>query len=82
MVTPEPRGPYDYGSVAEAAALLGCSKQTLVNWRRRYPDFPQPLVTLAMGPVWSLCAVRDWGRAHGKYSPGPAPAGRAPPPTA
>lgn len=57
-------GPFDYGGVAEIAELLGVSKQTVVNWRRACSDFPDPVASLAMGPVYSLCAVRDWRRAQ------------------
>lgn len=57
-------GPFDYAGIAEVAEYLGVSKQTVVNWRRSFDDWPQPIATLAMGPIYRLCDIRDWRRAQ------------------
>jgi len=50
----------DLVSVAEIAARTGRSVHTVQSWRRRYRDFPKPLVQLAAGPVWAWPAVGAW----------------------
>ncbi len=44
----------------EIAAVAGVTPQAVSNWMTRKPDFPQPLVTLASGPVWDGSVVRTW----------------------
>lgn len=56
-------GPHDYAGHAEVAEYLGISKQCLTNWRNRYPDFPEPVATLKMGPIWRLHEIQAWHRA-------------------
>ena len=50
----------DLVSVSEIAARAGRSVHTIQSWRRRYRDFPKPLVQLAAGPVWAWPAVGAW----------------------
>jgi len=50
----------DLVSVSEIAARAGRSVHTIQSWRRRYGDFPKPLVQLAAGPVWAWPAVGAW----------------------
>lgn len=57
-------GPWDYGGVAEVAEYLGITKQNVINCRARYADFPEPMAALAMGPIYRLCAIREWSRSH------------------
>ena len=52
--------PPDLVSVSEIAARTGHSVHTVQSWRRRYRDFPKPLVQLAAGPVWAWPAVSEW----------------------
>jgi hypothetical protein len=71
--------------VSEAARLLGVSKQRLAQITTR-PDFPEPMVTLASGPVWLTSGIRGferrWPRKPGRPAkrqltgrrPAPAPA--------
>lgn len=54
----------DLAGSAEVAEMLGISKQNLVNWRARKPDFPLPIVELAMSPIWSRKAIREWAQAR------------------
>lgn len=50
----------DIVGVAEIAVRTGATVNTVHSWRRRHPDFPAPLVTLAMGPVWLWADVEPW----------------------
>lgn len=36
------------------------TKEAVKSWRRRYPDFPQPVARLAIGPVWSWTDIEKW----------------------
>jgi hypothetical protein len=47
--------------LAEAARMLGVSKQRLAQLAAR-PDFPEPMVTLASGPVWLTSGIRGFER--------------------
>ena len=46
--------------VAEIAADQGVSGQAVSHWVTRYEDFPEPVVRLAMGPVWMLEDIHEW----------------------
>jgi len=52
----------DLVGVAEIADTLGVPRTTVSMWaaRRAASGFPAPLETLAMGPVYSMTAVRAW----------------------
>jgi hypothetical protein len=41
-------------------------KPLLVDWRRRYPDFPEPVITLRAGLVWAWPDVEKWAKATGR----------------
>ena len=52
---------------AELAARLGVSRpQVIHTWRRRYPDFPQPVLELDMGLIWFWPDVERWARSTGR----------------
>lgn len=51
--------------VSEVAEALGVSRQTVVNWRGRRADFPDPLAELKSGPIWSREAILDWAGING-----------------
>lgn len=53
----------DMAGVTECATYLCVELTTFVNWRYRYPDFPQPVRVLTMGPVYSMSAVVAWAAA-------------------
>jgi hypothetical protein len=46
--------------VRELAEVHRVTRTAICNWKRRHPDFPQPLFVLASGPVYDGYAVRDW----------------------
>lgn len=52
--------------VTKIAAKLGVQPNTVHQWRKRYPDFPEPFVQLAIGPVWYWAAVERWAKATGR----------------
>ncbi|HEU5205692.1 MAG TPA: PIN domain-containing protein [Candidatus Limnocylindrales bacterium] len=52
--------PSDLVSVAEIAFRAGRSVNTVQSWRRRRPDFPAPVASLATGPVWTWPVVEHW----------------------
>lgn len=48
--------------INEIAEIAHVSKQAVANWRVRSSDFPQPIATLASGPVFRRSQVRAWLR--------------------
>ena len=51
---------------AEVARLAGVGRAAVSNWRRRYPDFPQPVEGSAASPKFVLADVDRWLRETGK----------------
>jgi predicted DNA-binding transcriptional regulator AlpA len=52
---------------AEIAERLGVKRATVVHdWRRRHPEFPQPVATLKAGLVWAWPDVAAWAAATGR----------------
>lgn len=49
----------------EIETLLGVSRQRVYQLTAR-PDFPAPVVALAMGKVWSREDVEQWARETGR----------------
>jgi hypothetical protein len=51
----------------EIAARLGIRHaETVHAWRRRYRDFPAPVVTLRKVMLWHWPAVERWARETGR----------------
>ena len=46
--------------IFEIAELANVSTSAVANWRKRFPDFPAPLVDLKSGPVFSENQVKLW----------------------
>ncbi|MCU1451950.1 MAG: hypothetical protein JWN46_96 [Acidimicrobiales bacterium] len=54
---------------AEIAARLGFTHPRLVHdWRRRYPEFPEPVVRLEAGLVWYWPDISRWARKTGRLN--------------
>jgi hypothetical protein len=53
-------------SAADIARLAGVGRAAVSNWRRRYPDFPQPVGGTASSPLFGLSDVAGWFHARGK----------------
>jgi hypothetical protein len=50
--------------VSEIAEHYGVGSTAVSNWRARYDDFPEPVVMLRMGPLFTLESVEAWHREH------------------
>ena len=48
--------------IKEIATMAKVSRQAVVNWRARSPEFPKPIAELASGPVFRRSQVRIWLR--------------------
>ncbi len=53
---------------ADIARLAGVGRAAVSNWRRRYPDFPEPVSGTASSPRFSLVEVEQWLRRQGKLA--------------
>ena len=54
---------------AEIAERLGLAyPETVHSWRRRYPDFPQPVAELRQGLIWNWPDVERWARRTGRLT--------------
>lgn len=53
-------------SAVEIARLAGVGRAAVSNWRRRYPDFPEPVDTGGSAPAFRLDEVQAWLRDQGK----------------
>ena len=57
----------DLVGAAEIAERLGRGSASLIHdWRRRYDDFPPPVLQLRQGHVWHWPDVEAWARATGR----------------
>jgi len=61
-------------SVSEIAAHARRPISTVQSWRRRHGDFPQPVASLAAGPVWTWPVVERWIADRSGRSPRRRPA--------
>ncbi|MBB1257274.1 N-6 DNA methylase [Streptomyces alkaliterrae] len=55
-------------TAAGIARLAGVGRAAVSNWRRRHPDFPQPVGGTETSPAFALAEVERWLRAHGKLA--------------
>ena len=53
-------------TAAAIARLAGVGRSAVANWRRRYPDFPQPAGGSATSPTFDPGAVEEWLKTTGK----------------
>jgi predicted DNA-binding transcriptional regulator AlpA len=53
-------------TAAAVARLAGVGRAAVSNWRRRYPDFPQPTGGSPSSPTFSRAEVEAWLAATGK----------------
>ena len=52
--------------LTEVAALVGISRQRILQLIETDPDFPPPAETLARGRVWRRVDIVEWARATGR----------------
>jgi predicted DNA-binding transcriptional regulator AlpA len=51
----------------EVAEIIGLSRGSNVSlYRRRYPDFPEPVVTKQACVLWLRSDVEAWAKATGR----------------
>ncbi len=53
-------------TAAEISRLVGVTRATVSNWRRRHPDFPAPTGGTEASPAYDLDAIRAWLAARGQ----------------
>ncbi|WP_035798429.1 N-6 DNA methylase [Kitasatospora mediocidica] len=53
-------------TAVEIARLAGVGRAAVSNWRRRHPDFPQPVGGTEASPTFPLDRVESWLRGQGK----------------
>lgn len=52
---------------AEIADRLGVKRPQVVHdWRRRHPEFPNPVASLKTALIWYWPDVEEWARATGR----------------
>jgi|HigsolmetaAR206D_1030411.scaffolds.fasta_scaffold00972_4 hypothetical protein len=50
----------------DIARLANVGRAAVSNWRRRFPDFPEPVGGSSASPLYSLAEVEAWLVRHGK----------------
>ncbi|WP_367138089.1 MULTISPECIES: N-6 DNA methylase [Streptomyces] len=55
-------------TAAGIARLAGVGRAAVSNWRRRHPDFPQPIGGSETSPTFALGDVEQWLRHQGKLA--------------
>ncbi|PWW62809.1 N-6 DNA methylase [Actinokineospora spheciospongiae] len=55
-------------TAAEIARLANVGRAAVGNWRKRHPDFPEPVLNAGGSPVFPLTEVRRWLREQGKLT--------------
>src|SRR5699024_3353361 len=53
-------------SAADIARLAGVGRAAVSNWRKRYPDFPEPVPESGAAPAFRSDEVQQWLRDQGK----------------
>lgn len=53
-------------ATGDIARLAGVGRAAVSNWRRRFPDFPQPVGGSSASPHYALAEVEAWLTRHGK----------------
>lgn len=57
--------PTDLLNATEVAAALGLAHREAVStYRKRYPDFPEPLIKKGTCVLWHRPDVDAWARSH------------------
>jgi predicted DNA-binding transcriptional regulator AlpA len=52
--------------LTEVAALVGISRQRILQLIKSDPDFPASAETMARGRVWRQADIVEWARATGR----------------
>jgi hypothetical protein len=54
----------DLVGISEIAEIFGRTRGAVCNWRNRYDEFPDALIELYAGPIFSRKEVLAWHRAQ------------------
>ncbi|MER6446024.1 N-6 DNA methylase [Streptomyces venezuelae] len=60
-------------TLAAIARLAGVGRAAVSNWRRRHPDFPEPVGGTDASPQFALEAVEEWLKRNDKIAPTAGP---------
>lgn len=55
-------------NAADVARMANVGRTAVSNWRRRHPDFPQPVDSADPNPRFKLSEVEQWLLDHGKLT--------------
>jgi SAM-dependent methyltransferase len=55
-------------TAVQVARMAGVARGAVSNWRRRYPDFPEPVGGTPARPTFSLPEVEAWLSANGRLA--------------
>ena len=59
--------PTDLLNASEVAVVLGLTHREAVStYRKRYPDFPQPVSQVGRACVWNWADVERWAKKTGR----------------
>lgn len=50
----------DLVGLQEIASIASVTASAVANWRKRFPDFPAPIVELKSGPVFQESQIQSW----------------------
>lgn len=64
-------------TAADIARLAGVGRAAVSNWRRRHPDFPNPVGGSPNSPTFALAEVEAWLTANGRTAGVNTPGGQA-----
>lgn len=53
-------------AASDIARIAGVGRAAVGNWRRRFPDFPEPVAGTASSPLYRLGDVERWLAEHGR----------------
>ena len=54
----------DLATLTTLARELGVGRTTMIEWRRRYDDFPKPVINVRGAVLYSASAMRAWCEAN------------------
>ena len=61
--------PKDLVGAHEIAERLGVARPQVVHdWRRRHPEFPQPVAQLKTALIWDWNDVKRWAQRTGRLT--------------
>ena len=62
------QGPRAEVTAAQVARIAGVARGAVSNWRRRHPDFPDPVGGTPERPTFSLPEIEAWLAANGRMA--------------